>query len=67
MFVSWVQSSAVQGGISSLVDVRSESPIYGDKMESFMFAETLKLVCIVSVRMELTPQVPGWAYLCLDQ
>jgi len=42
MFVSWVETAKVGGGMSSIRDVRSKIPIYGDNMESFTFAETLK-------------------------
>lgn len=42
MFVSWMETSKVEGGISSIQDVSKEKVIFGDNMESFMFAETFK-------------------------
>jgi hypothetical protein len=42
MYVSWVSTAKVAGGLSSIHDVTSEAINFGDNMESFMFAETLK-------------------------
>jgi hypothetical protein len=44
MYVSWVTTAAVPGGISSINDVTRdpEHVVYGDNMESFTFAETFK-------------------------
>ncbi|WVR05504.1 hypothetical protein IAU60_002522 [Kwoniella sp. DSM 27419] len=42
MFVSWMQASKVDGGISGLNDVTSEHPQHNDNMESFALAETFK-------------------------
>lgn len=42
MFVSWMQSAKVDGGVSSIHDVTKEQIMYGDNMESFAFAETFK-------------------------
>lgn len=42
MFVSWMETSKVHGGISSVLDVTKEQVMYGDNMESFAFAETFK-------------------------
>ena len=42
MFVSWMTTSKVAGGFSSVDDVTKETPRYGDNMESFAFAELFK-------------------------
>ncbi|WVQ99079.1 hypothetical protein IAU59_006211 [Kwoniella sp. CBS 9459] len=42
MFVSWMQTARVEGGISSVQDVTAEQVRFGDNMESFALAETFK-------------------------
>ena len=42
MFVTWMESAKVEGGISSIVDVSQVDFTYGDNMESFTLAETFK-------------------------
>ncbi|TXT13600.1 hypothetical protein VHUM_00967 [Vanrija humicola] len=42
MFQSWMKAAKVPGGISSVQDVNADKIIYGDNMESFIFAETFK-------------------------
>ncbi|OCF39186.1 mannosyl-oligosaccharide 1,2-alpha-mannosidase [Kwoniella heveanensis CBS 569] len=42
MFVSWMQTAKVDGGISSIQDVTADQVRFGDNMESFALAETFK-------------------------
>ncbi|KAL1410960.1 hypothetical protein Q8F55_001903 [Vanrija albida] len=42
MFQQWMKTAKVPGGISSVQNVNADKVIYGDNMESFIFAETFK-------------------------
>nr|XP_031861035.1 uncharacterized protein CI109_003395 [Kwoniella shandongensis]KAA5528107.1 hypothetical protein CI109_003395 [Kwoniella shandongensis] len=42
MFVSWMETAKVEGGISSIQDVTKANVRFGDNMESFALAETFK-------------------------
>lgn len=42
MFQSWMKTAKVPGGISSVQNVNADKIVYGDNMESFIFAETFK-------------------------
>ena len=50
MFVSWVTTAKVAGGMSSVLDVTKPDGAFGDNMESFLFAETLKWVALLFPR-----------------
>ena len=42
MFTSWMATSKVRGGFSTVEDVTKDVPRFGDNMESFTLAETFK-------------------------
>lgn len=56
MFSSWMNHSTVAGGISSITDVTRDPErgiVYGDNMESFIFAETFKYHYLLQADPEL--------------